>query len=59
MSPVLVRRRVVDALAFLFASAATVFGLVCLFWILWTTLGLGLGALNLSLFTEMTPPPGA
>jgi phosphate transport system permease protein len=36
-----------------------VFGLACLFWILWTTLGLGLGALNVSLFTEMTPPPGS
>jgi phosphate transport system permease protein len=56
---VLLRRRIVDALAFLFASAATVFGLACLFWILWTTLGLGLGALNVSLFTEMTPPPGS
>jgi phosphate transport system permease protein len=59
MDSVLLRRRTVDALAFLFASAATVFGLACLFWILWTTLGLGLGALNVSLFTEMTPPPGS
>jgi phosphate transport system permease protein len=59
MDSVLLRRRIVDALAFLFASAATVFGLACLFWILWTTLGLGLGALNVSLFTEMTPPPGS
>jgi phosphate transport system permease protein len=59
MNPVLLRRRTVDALAFLFASAATGFGLVWLFWILWTTLGHGLGALNLGLFTEMTPPPGS
>jgi phosphate transport system permease protein len=59
MDSVLLRRRTVDALAFLFACAATVFGLACLFWILWTTLGLGLGALNVSLFTEMTPPPGS
>ena len=59
MDSVLLRRRIVDALAFLFASAATVFGFACLFWILWTTLGLGLGALNVSLFTEMTPPPGS
>ena len=59
MDSVLLRRRIVDALAFLFASAATVFGLACLFWILWTTFGLGLGALNVSLFTEMTPPPGS
>ena len=59
MNPVLLRRRMVDVLAFLFASAATMFGLVWLFWILWTTLGHGLGALTLGLFTEMTPPPGS
>ena len=59
MNPVLLRRRTVDVLAFLFASAATGFGLAWLFWILWTTLGHGLGALNLGLFTEMTPPPGS
>jgi phosphate transport system permease protein len=59
MNPVLLRRRMVDVLAFLFASAATGFGLVWLFWILWTTLGHGLGALTLGLFTEMTPPPGS
>ena len=59
MNPVLLRRRTVDVLAFLFASAATGFGLVWRFWILWTTLGHGLGALNLGLFTEMTPPPGS
>lgn len=59
MNAVLIRRRAVDAIAFLFASGATLFGLFWLFWILWTTLGQGFSALNLSLFTEMTPPPGA
>ncbi len=59
INPVLLRRRTVDAIAFLFASGATLFGLFWLFWILWTTLGQGLSALNFSLFTEMTPPPGA
>lgn len=59
MVPVLLRRRIVDALALVFAGGATLFGLVWLFWILWTTLAQGIDALNLELFTEMTPPPGA
>jgi phosphate transport system permease protein len=53
------RRRSVDALAFLFASGATLFGLFWLFWILWTTFRQGLGAINVALFTQMTPPPGS
>jgi phosphate transport system permease protein len=59
MGLILVRRRAVDALALLFASAATVFGLFWLFWILWTTFSRGLGAINVALFTQMTPPPGS
>jgi phosphate transport system permease protein len=53
-----VRRRVADIAAFLFASAATAFGLLWLFWILLTTLKQGAAALTPRLFTEMTPPPG-
>jgi phosphate transport system permease protein len=56
---ILSRRRAVDAIAFLFASGATLFGLFWLFWILWTTFRQGLGAINLALFTQMTPPPGS
>jgi phosphate transport system permease protein len=52
------RRRIADIAAFLFASAATAFGLLWLFWILWTTLKQGAAALTPQLFTEMTPPPG-
>lgn len=48
-----------DFVALLFAGAATLFGLVWLFWILWTTLQQGLNALNWQLFTQMTPPPGS
>jgi phosphate transport system permease protein len=59
MSLILMRRRAVDAIAFLFASAATAFGLFWLFWILWTTFRQGLGAINVALFTQMTPPPGS
>jgi len=53
-----VRRRGADIAAFLFASAATAFGLLWLFWILWTTLRQGAAALTPELFTQMTPPPG-
>jgi phosphate transport system permease protein len=53
------RRRVVDAAAFGFAMAATLFGLFWLFWILWTTLRQGASALTPQLFSDMTPPPGS
>ncbi|HEX8838836.1 MAG TPA: phosphate ABC transporter permease PstA [Sphingomicrobium sp.] len=53
------RRRAADVAAFAFATAATVFGLVWLAWILWTTLSEGAAALTPALFREMTPPPGA
>jgi phosphate transport system permease protein len=59
MGLILLRRRAVDAAAFLFASGATLFGLFWLFWILWTTFRQGLAAINLALFTQMTPPPGS
>jgi phosphate transport system permease protein len=59
MGVILIRRRAVDAIAFIFASGATLFGLFWLFWILWTTLKQGLGAINVALFTQMTPPPGS
>jgi phosphate transport system permease protein len=53
-----VRRRFADITAFVFATGATVFGLVWLFWILWMTLRQGSAALTPALFTQMTPPPG-
>jgi phosphate transport system permease protein len=59
MSWTMIRRRVVDVIALLFAGAATLFGLFWLAWILWTTLSEGASALKPSLFTEMTPPPGS
>jgi phosphate transport system permease protein len=55
----LLQRKIADAVALVFAGAATLFGLVWLFWILWTTLQQGIGALTPSLFTQMTPPPGS
>ena len=53
------RRRAADIAAFVFATAATLFGLFWLAWILWTTMRQGAAALTPQLFREMTPPPGS
>ena len=52
------RRHAVNLLGLGVATAATVFGLIWLVWILGTTLANGLGAIDVKLFTQMTPPPG-
>ena len=52
------RRRIANGIGLAFATASTVFGLFWLAWILWTTFSNGIAALNLDLFTKMTPPPG-
>jgi len=53
------RRRVKNALAMSLSLAATVFGLFWLAWILLTAFGKGVAAMNLALFTQMTPAPGS
>jgi phosphate transport system permease protein len=53
-----VRRRATDLVALIFATAATIFGLTWLVWILWTTVSEGAAALSPALVTQMTPPPG-
>jgi phosphate transport system permease protein len=58
MNAVVLRRRAVDLLALMLATAATLFGLVWLVWILFTTFIEGVQALRFDLFTKMTPPPG-
>lgn len=58
MNWVVFRRKLVDRIAFVGSAIATLFGLVFLFWILWTTFSKGAAALNLNLITQMTPPPG-
>ncbi len=55
----LLRRKAINALALTLSLAAMAFGLVWLVWILWMVIDLGIGALSLRLFTEMTPPPGS
>jgi phosphate transport system permease protein len=47
-----------NVIAQVLAILATVFGLFWLAWILWTTLREGFAALDVHLFTGMTPPPG-
>jgi hypothetical protein len=44
--------------AMVLSCAATAFGLLWLVWILLTTIINGVDALNLRLFSGMTPPPG-
>jgi phosphate transport system permease protein len=52
------RRKITNAIALTLATAATMFGVMWLVWILGTTIVNGMGALNLKLITQMTPPPG-
>ncbi len=53
------RRKWVNRIALLLSLVAMVFGVFWLIWILIETFRLGLGGLNLAVFTEMTPPPQA
>ena len=51
------KRKRMNLLALALSLAAMLFGVFWLVWILWETLRLGIGGLNLALFTQMTPPP--
>ena len=53
------RRKATSVIALALSGAATLLGLVCLGTILWTLISKGLAGVSLSLFTEMTPPPGS
>ncbi len=56
----LYRRRRIANFVYLGISLLTVlFGLFWLVWILWTLFAQGLGAINLTMFTQTTPPPGS
>ena len=52
-------RKRVNSVALMLAIGAMAFGVFWLLWILFETFRLGLGGLNLAVFTEMTPPPQA
>lgn len=53
------RRRLLNAFNLAVSLLAMLFGLFWLSWILWSLLQQGLHGLSLSLFTQMTPPPGS
>jgi phosphate transport system permease protein len=53
------RRKVKNIVALLLSLGAMAFGVFWLLWILFETFRLGLGGLNLAVFSEMTPPPQA
>ena len=53
------RRKRLNAVALTLSLGAMAFGLFWLIWILAETVRLGLGGINLAVFTEMTPPPQA
>ncbi|TCS61721.1 phosphate ABC transporter permease PstA [Varunaivibrio sulfuroxidans] len=53
------KRKLINRLSLAFATVATAFGLFWLAIIMWTLLSKGITSLNLILFTETTPPPGA
>jgi phosphate transport system permease protein len=59
MNKIYQRRRRVNAVMLCISGATMAFGLFWLIWILITLLYEGFGALNLTLFTQMTPPPGS
>ena len=53
------RRKRINVFALVLSLAAMAFGLFWLLWILVETVRLGIGGMNLALFTQMTPPPQA
>lgn len=59
MSNLYAARRFKNKLALTVSMLAMAFGLFWLIWILFTTVKLGMSGLSLSLFTQMTPPPGS
>lgn len=59
MISVYTRRRIVNAFNLSASMAAMGFGLFWLAWILFTLLQRGIGGVTLSMFTQMTPPPGS
>jgi phosphate transport system permease protein len=51
------RRRIVNVVALVLSCTTALFGLFFLGWILWTLVAKGIGGIDWSLFTRMTPPP--
>lgn len=51
------KRTIINRIAIVMSSAAAIFGLFFLAWILWTTISKGISGINIALFTQNTPPP--
>ncbi len=51
------RRKRVNQIALAMSLTAMAFGVFWLVWILWETVRLGIGGINLATMTQMTPPP--
>ncbi|MFG6466365.1 phosphate ABC transporter permease PstA [Roseateles sp. BYS87W] len=51
------KRKRINAVALTLSLGAMAFGVFWLIWILFETIYLGIGGLNLATFTQMTPPP--
>lgn len=56
---IIARRYLVNRIALTLSLLSAFVGLIVLGSILWTLLSQGLGAINLDIFTQMTPPPGS
>ena len=59
MNPVYIHRRRINSLISVLCYGSALFGLTWLGFILFTLLWNGLAGLHLSIFTQMTPPPGS
>ena len=59
MIPIYTRRRIVNTINLTFSILAMVFGLLWLFWILFTLFEKGFGGISMAIFTQMTPAPGS
>lgn len=53
------KRKFINSLTLTISMLTVLFALTFLTWILWTLFSQGFSYLNLSVFTEMTPPPGS
>ena len=53
------KRRIINGFNLTVSMFTVLFGLFWLAWILWTLIHAGIGAIDIALFTKMTPPPGS
>ncbi len=59
MTPLYRKRLLINRFNLVMSLATMAFGMVFLFWILFVLFKNGLSSFNLTMFTEMTPPPGS